>query len=297
MALSDILVCLDATPAGEVRMKLALALARASQAHLDGAYVLPETDGVREMGGAPAMRDAILGATAHGPYARDTAPPGSGQQGPIEAERAGSVAENFHNELRLNGIEGEWYLFGESEREAFIDVARTSDLTILGQIPLDLPEAAVPHFRPADVLMAAGRPVLVVPYVGAFESIGRRVLVAWDGSREASRALNDALPLLAHAEAVTVLYVGTGEASLQRARPSLDRVVRHLERHGLTAQAEESVRGAIAVSDVLLSRAADLGADLIVTGAYHHSQLRETLMGGISRELLEHMTVPVLMSH
>jgi nucleotide-binding universal stress UspA family protein len=74
-------------------------------------------------------------------------------------------------------------------------------------------------------------------------------------------------------------------------------MVHHLRRHGIAAQPEETLRGGIAISDVLLSRAADLAADLIVAGAYHHSQLREALIGGVSRELLEHMTVPVLMSH
>ena len=73
--------------------------------------------------------------------------------------------------------------------------------------------------------------------------------------------------------------------------------MRHLERHGIGARTEETLRGDIPVSDVLLSRASDLDVDLIVAGAYHHSQLREALVGGVSRELLNHMTVPVLMSH
>jgi nucleotide-binding universal stress UspA family protein len=94
-----------------------------------------------------------------------------------------------------------------------------------------------------------------------------------------------------------VLYVGTQDSDLDRERPRLERVIRHLQRHGVKAQPEESPRGDISVSDVLLSRAADLGADMIVAGAYHHSRLRETLLGGVSRDLLDHMTVPVLMSH
>jgi nucleotide-binding universal stress UspA family protein len=96
---------------------------------------------------------------------------------------------------------------------------------------------------------------------------------------------------------VTVIFVGAQEASLERQRPSLDRVVMHLRLHGIKAEAEQTLQSGLAVSDVLLSRAADLGADLIIAGAYHHSQLREALIGGVSRELLEHMTVPVLMSH
>ncbi|HMD62654.1 MAG TPA: universal stress protein, partial [Stellaceae bacterium] len=124
-----------------------------------------------------------------------------------------------------------------------------------------------------------------------------RALVAWDGTREAARAVNDALPLLGQAEAVTVMYVGAQEASLEQHRPSIERIVRHLQRHGIATRVEETLQGDLRISDVLLSRAADLAADLIVAGAYHHSQLREALVGGVSRELLEHMTVPLLMSH
>ena len=145
--------------------------------------------------------------------------------------------------------------------------------------------------------MIAGRPVLVVPYAGAFETVGKRALIAWDGTREANRALNDALPLLADAEAVSVVFVGSRERDLEQHRAALERAVRHLHQHGIEADLEETLRGDLAVSDILLSRAADLAADVIVAGGYHHSQLREALLGGVSRELLDHMTVPVLMSH
>jgi nucleotide-binding universal stress UspA family protein len=77
----------------------------------------------------------------------------------------------------------------------------------------------------------------------------------------------------------------------------LDRVVRHLQRHSITATTEESIGGDVPTADLLLSRASDMGADLLVAGAYHHSQLREAIIGGVSRELLDHMTVPVLISH
>ena len=88
-----------------------------------------------------------------------------------------------------------------------------------------------------------------------------------------------------------MLCVGTRESDLDRAQPRLERVVRHLQRHGVKAQPEESPRGGLPISDVLLSRAVDLGADMIVAGAHHHSQLRETLLGGVSRELLDHIDV------
>jgi nucleotide-binding universal stress UspA family protein len=137
----------------------------------------------------------------------------------------------------------------------------------------------------------------MVPYIGSYARIGRRVLVAWDGTQEAVRALNDALPLISAAEAVTLMTVRARAKDLKHDSLSTERIIRHLSRHGIVAGAEEALQVGSTVSDVLLSRSVDLAADLIVAGAYHHAQLRETLFGGVSRELFHHMTLPVLMSH
>jgi nucleotide-binding universal stress UspA family protein len=213
-----------------------------------------------------------------------------------EGERADTVQERFQEELQARGLDGEWHIVDHTDLAELIELAKAADLAILGQYPGDDLDG-VTWLRPDHVVTAVGRPVLVVPYAGTFAHVGSRVLVAWDGTRAANRALHDALPLIGNAEAVTVMHVGTQPADLDRERPRLERIVRHLQRHAVKAEPEESPRGGIAISDVLLSRAADLGADMIVAGAYHHTQLRETLLGGVSRELLDHMTVPVLMSH
>jgi len=211
-----------------------------------------------------------------------------------EAEEAEAVEQRFKAELHLSGLEGDWHHLDAGEEAELIELAKSFDLMITGQLSPDTRSAA---FAPEHIAVGAARPVLVVPYAGAFDSVGKRVLVAWDGSREAVRAVNDALPLLGEAEAVTVMSVGQRETELERRRTSLERIVGHLQRHAILARLEESVQGGIAVSDVLLSRAADLAADLIVAGLYHHSQLREALIGGVSRDLLQHMTVPIMMSH
>ena len=145
--------------------------------------------------------------------------------------------------------------------------------------------------------MGTGRPILIVPYRAELTALGRRVLVAWDGSREAARAAHDALPLLHKAELVTLLTVSERETDFERHRPGLKRMLKNYERHGIRVRVEETIRGDLAVADALLSRAGDRDADLIVAGAYHHSQLRESLFGGVTRDLLDHMTVPVLLSH
>ena len=261
MELSDILVCVDSTEAGAGRLKLALRLAQQHHAYLTGAYVLE-----------PANRD---GATA--------------------GARAEQAEERFREALRLHGIDGDWRLIDGPDIAEIVALAKSADLAILGQYSRGAANGT--GFRPDEVATACGRPLLIVPYVGGFTSIGENVLIAWDGTREATRALNDALPLIEAAKSATVMTVIAKEKEFDHAHAELRRVIAHLERHGVPARAEETIRGDLSISDLLLSRAADLGADMIVAGAYHHSQLREALVGGVSRDLLRHMAVPVLMSH
>jgi len=296
MALKDILVGVDPSTAGDGRLKLALNLVRAHKAHITACYIMRAAHAAPSpiMPGVPVnLGPGILIAPEGGPTLGDTVRP------PIspasrEAERAEQVEELFRTELRAHGLGGEWHLLSPGETAVFIDLAKSFDLTILGQLS---PEIRSTGFRPDEIVIATGRPVLVVPYAGAFDTVGRRALVAWDGTREATRAANDALPLLENAEAVTVMFVGARETALEEHHPSIERMVHHLQRHGIAARAEETLHGDLRISDVLLSRAADLAVDLLVAGAYHHSQLREALVGGVSRDLLDHMTVPVLMSH
>jgi nucleotide-binding universal stress UspA family protein len=296
MALKDILVGVDPSAAGEGRLKLALNLVRPHKARITACYIMREEHAAPSpiLAGVPVNPGpGILVAPEAGPTLGDTVPT------PIspasrEAERAEQVEELFRTELRAHGLGGEWHLLSPGETAVFIDLAKSFDLTILGQLS---PEIRSTGFRPDEIVIATGRPVLVVPYAGAFDTVGRRALVAWDGTREAARAANDALPLLENAEAVTVMFVGARETALEEHHPSIERMVHHLQRHGIAARAEETLQGDLRISDVLLSRAADLAVDLLVAGAYHHSQLREALVGGVSRDLLDHMTVPVLMSH
>jgi nucleotide-binding universal stress UspA family protein len=292
MALKDLLVCIDPTIAGGARLKLALNLARTNKAHLTGTYPLPEAQvargGATGFGGLPGM---------NGTTEETVSPGGAVSEVFHEAEVADQAEHRFKDELRLAGIDGEWHAVPDGNSSELIELAKSADMTIMGQRPPSSGSDGAARFRPEEIVIAAGRPVLVVPYAGIFETVGKRILVAWDGTREAIRALNDALPLLADAEAVIVMFVGTNERDLEQYLPALERIVHHLQRHGINATAEETLRSGLAVSDVLLSRAADLAADMIVAGGYHHSQLRETLIGGVTRDLLQHMTVPVLMSH
>jgi nucleotide-binding universal stress UspA family protein len=291
MALKDLLVCIDPGSSSDARLRLAFNLARAHRAHLTAAYVMPKAEDLIAHPPAGVVPPGELTGLAQG---GGMTPGGAVNEVLREAENAETVEQRFKSELHLSGIGGDWHLLDAGDEAKLIELAKSFDLTITGQLS---PEGRQTTFRPEDIAIGTARPVLVIPYAGTFETAAKRALVAWDGSREAVRALNDALPLLGDAETVTVMSVGPRETELERQRLSLDRIVRHLQRHGIAGRTEQTVRGDIPISDVLLSRAADLGADLIIAGVYHHSQLREALIGGVSRDLLDHMTVPILMSH
>lgn len=149
---------------------------------------------------------------------------------------------------------------------------------------------------PERVALESGRPVLIVPSIAA-PTIGRRVLVAWNGRREAARAVFDALPLLKRAEQVIVVWVNPqDEAEVAGDLPGFD-ICTALARQGVRCEATQNIRPAGNVGATLLSTVRSNAADLLVMGCYGHTRLREMVFGGATRHVLEHTTVPVLMSH
>ena len=131
-------------------------------------------------------------------------------------------------------------------------------------------------------MLGSGRPVLVVPYIGGSSNPGRRIVIAWDESREAARAVADALPLLMQATEVRIASIGA-EASSATDGPSAGEALRHfLSDHDIVAKAETLYLDECSEADVLLSRIADLGADLLVMGCYGHTRLRELVLGGMN---------------
>ncbi|WP_198369013.1 universal stress protein [Roseomonas rosulenta] len=281
MAFNDILVHLDGTPQATARLAVAAGLARRHQAHLTGLFVVDVTPPI--MGAADAGSGAVLAGLIESMRAEAMA-------------AAATVEAAFNETLRREGIAGEWRLVEGITAELVSLHARYADLAILGQA-----DPAEGTASDGSVLAAAifesGRPVLVVPYAGSFATVGERILVGWNAGREATRAVHDALPLLEKAKSVTVTAVnprvGLGAHGEE---PGAD-IARHLARHGVTVTVEHTVAPEISAADILLNRASELSADLLVVGAYGHSRLREFLLGGVTRSLLREMTVPVLLSH
>jgi nucleotide-binding universal stress UspA family protein len=281
MSYKDLLVVLDSDASARGRIELAAALAERFAAHLVGLYPLPIPEAPRHFGYYdPALLNPFFEELRA--KARDA---------------ADKINETFEHITGLSGISAEWReIPGGPEADPALH-ARYADLTILGQLDPDSGETDTIRPRPEQVTLASGRPILVVPYAGNFHDPGRHVLIGWNATREAARAVNDAMPLLAAAEMVTVMTIDPREGPHGHGElPGAD-ISLHLARHGVKAEIERTVSADLAVGEVLLSRAADLGADLLVMGAYGHSRARELLLGGATRSLLRSMTLPVLMSH
>jgi nucleotide-binding universal stress UspA family protein len=177
--------------------------------------------------------------------------------------------------------------------EQFGLIARRFDLAIVG--PAEPDKGAVEELIAESALFESGRPVIMVPYIQKAPLKLDQVMVCWDGSRPASRAIADAMPILERAGQVELVIVAN-ERGKQDEIPGAD-MGEHLARHGLKVDVKRITMGDIDVADALLSHAADSGADFIVMGGYGHSRLREFVLGGATRSILRAMTAPVLMSH
>lgn len=274
MALKDILVHIDNSKSNAGRLDAAVQLACDHDAHLTGLYIIPHYS-------IPTYAEVQIPADIL----------------KMQEKEAEEVAEKAHGSflkaVDKAGCAAEWRCVKGYTDRLINAHARYTDIVVLGQAE----ESGLmsEHAEVDDhVVLAAARPVLFIPYIGVKGAIGKRIMVAWNGSRESVRVVNDALPLLQKADNVDVVVVNP--SSHEGDIPTAD-ICLHLARHGVKAQGGTAVAKDIDVGDVLLSRAADEGIDLIVMGAYGHSRLRETILGGVTRHLLEHMTVPVLMSH
>jgi nucleotide-binding universal stress UspA family protein len=175
----------------------------------------------------------------------------------------------------------------------FAQIARRFDLAVVGQAQRE--GGASDELLVEGALFESGRPLVVVPYIQKRGLTLERVLACWDGGRTAARAIGDAMPFLERAKAVDIVIVAEERKGGEEINGA--NMGEHLARHGVAANVKRIAKGDLAIEDVLLSYAADSGADFMVMGGYGHSRLREFILGGVTRGILASMTVPVMMSH
>jgi nucleotide-binding universal stress UspA family protein len=274
--IKDIVVNLglgDKDPAGS----FAVSIAEAFEAHILGVAVAYE----------PVIPGTVMGGI----------PPEFIESQRAESEtKARAAIARFEQSAKRSGLSFETRILSTSISGAATQlgqIGRRFDLVVVGQADRD--KAGADDIVDEGVLFESGRPVLFVPFIQKAGLALERVMICWDGSRAAARAVADAMPFLHKSKQVEVVIIATG-------RPKSDEIPgadlgQHLARHGLKVEVKRITSPDIDVPSTILSYAADSSADMLVMGGYGHSRLREFVLGGATRGLLESMTVPVLMSH
>ncbi|MFA7263067.1 MAG: universal stress protein [Caulobacter sp.] len=278
MGYRDILVQVDETRASRPRAVAAAALAARSQAQLTGVFLRSQF-----------MR-TYMGAEVITYMAPETIEAILKDHADAVARAAEAARELFESAAADAGVQSDWLEVEGDDDFGIIACARRFDLTVLP--PVALTSMGVLRIHAADIGMAAGGPILVVPEAGLAATPARRILVAWKGARESARALNDAWPLLAEAEDVHVLIVSKEaeagpEGLLQR----------HFERHGCKANIVVDRSDDASAADILRRQVKALDADLLVMGLYGRPRLSEWVLGGVSRDLLAAPPAGLFLSH
>jgi nucleotide-binding universal stress UspA family protein len=282
MTYRSLLVHLDLDRRAGARVAYAVRLARELDCHLVGAAptgIVPLTAEV-SIEAAASLADYAEAAWA------------------ALQHHAQAACASFDSACREAGLSSHETVSEHADKaKSLVRLAHCSDLVVISQA--DPGEAAFPSARDmvADIVLRSARPTLVLPYAGPFDTVGSRALVAWDDSREAARAVADALPLLRRAHRVQVVtWIDPTDTDIAGWHERQRAVQQWLTWQGVSAEMQLLQRG-IGLAEALLSRAADLEADLIVMGAYGHPRWTERVLGGATRDVLASMTVPVLMSH
>ncbi len=281
MAYRTITVHVNESRHTEARIELAASIAIRHGAHLVGvaAAALPQAFHMRGiMGESSAALEIYLNFTR---------------------ERAHAALAEFEKMATRAGVASvERRLMEDEPGAALCLQARYSDLLILGQ---NDPNESLPAQRadvPDYVITHSPRPVLMAPFAGRYRSIGKRVVIAWDGSAEATRAIAGAMPFLTNAEMVQVVVFNPAARPFAHGQQPGADIAHYLARHGVGIEVCQRTAGDDAdIGNALLSHLDDCDADLLVMGGYGHSRFREVLLGGVTRTVLESMTTPVLMAH
>lgn len=281
MTYRSLLVLLDQDPLCAARTGVAIRLARSLEAHLVGLAPtgLIDVPVMPEIGGNFAELTEMAWTEMR--------------------SRAQAAAARMRQACTDGGLGSFETVVDENDVAAsLVRHAHCSDLAIVSQADPQARGHAATQAIVEQALLYSARPTLVLPYAGTFEPLGQRVLVAWDDSREATRAVTDALPLLRRARGVEVVW--WNEGGMADDTPLVQRRLESLKQwlawQGVAAEVAVETT-TIPIGEAMLSRAADRGSDLVVMGAYGHARWAESMLGGATRSLLHTMTVPVLMSH
>ncbi len=280
MSVKTILVALNEVDQCDKLIKTAAMLGQKHQAHIIGMFVIPAA----EVYPAVGMELSTQVYAGHRQFYID---------------HSDEIKEKFDTEMQRQGVQSEWRMVDIKSSlvaDGVLHHAHQVDLIIAPQKQENSSSGMETDFT-ERLIMESGRPVLVLPAFGDFPEIGTEVLIGWNGTKEAARAVFDAMPLMRDAKKVSIGWVNPDD-DLEDGEilPGSELAV-SLARHDLNVTAKALPTDGLPVGDALLNQASESGANLLVMGAYGHSRIREFVFGGATRSILETMTVPVLMSH
>lgn len=277
MSYKTIVVHIDLSRHLLQRVHRAAALADVEEAHLIGVAMSGPSRFAQLHGAEPVLR------AGQAPFSGD----------------ARAALDLFIDAVRVRGLSYETRLIDDTQESGLLQQAGYADLIVVNQPD---PAEVLPHLGtdlPGHVMLNGARPVLILPYAppDACVTLGLRPLVAWDGSVQATRAVNQAIPILKRAQLVRMVLLDPLAREGRHAPASAVNMATNLARHGITVEVLPRHAGDLGPAATLLTLATDVVADLLVMGGYGHPPAREALLGGVTRDILRDMTLPVLMSH
>ena len=273
MTIKDLLVYIDNDAQCDNRLQYAVQMAKHCEARMSGVYV---------------RRQLELPSYAEVQVPQEVLAAGEKQL----MEMSGAARSTFQKGVAGTSLDSEFHQLKGVLPQVLSTAMHYADLAIVAQRHPDAGDLNV-HYSPDSLLFQAGIPLVVVPHAGEFRYPPRHVVIAWNSSAPSARALHDALPLLQHAEQVLAVSVGNSDPAAMVGGD----LSRHLVQHGIEAEVRNIDAADSEAGDVMLSVAAETDSELIVMGGYGHARFRELVLGGMTRTLLERMTLPVLISH
>jgi nucleotide-binding universal stress UspA family protein len=279
MSYKTILVHVDRSRHAAARIRIAAEIAHAENAHLIGAAMTGISRFIYQDSEIDITRTVVA------------------EQIDALNESANHALAQFESIAKQVGVLSyEKRLVNDEPEGGLALQARYSDLVVVSQTDVEEPASSITSDLPEFVVLNCARPVLIVPSAGQFNHVGNNVLIAWDGSMEATRAITNTIPLLKRAKNVTVAsFNPAAQSDVHGDQPGAD-IALYLARHGVKVEVIQK-NTSVNIGDAILSTVSDLQSDLIVMGGYGHTRFREVILGGVTMTILNSMTVPVIMSH
>lgn len=279
MSIKDILVLCDAGEANDYRVETALLLAKVYQAHLTGLHLIPYPIIPVYGGGFP---DAI-------PYI-------SSEQLEQSHNTASALEDKFKKKAADLEVPCDWKAVDGVDVRYIIDNARYADVVI---VPQGYSKYGEENTQKIDGYLSIhlGRPLIVTPDLKKVFNLPKRVVIAWDESHEAARAVHDALPFLQYAEKIQVVSVAASTKQEKKYVIYDNDLRKHLSHHGISVEVQSLDPASKGTGKTILESSIEYDADLIVMGAYGHTRLKEIVLGGATKFLLRNTTIPLLLSH